>query len=77
MIRNHKCGEFKIAKRMIKTNQVIISEQCLRNGDVVVAVSDEDNKIAWRSYHKNLQKKEFEWDRNSLSEADAVSNASR
>ena len=41
---DQKCDMFKIAKRMDKTNQDIIGEQCIRNGDGVLAVSDEDKK---------------------------------
>ena len=36
----------KIAKRMVNGNQFIISEQCTRNDDVVLAVSDEGTKVA-------------------------------
>ena len=35
---------------MIKTNQDIIVEQCFWNVDDVLAVSDEDKKIAWKSF---------------------------
>ena len=35
---------FKIAKRMVKTNQGIIGEQCKRNDDGVLTVSDEGRK---------------------------------
>ena len=35
----------KIAKRMVKINQDILSEQCIRSDDVVLAVSDEDKKV--------------------------------
>ena len=64
-----KGNVFKIAKKMVKTKQDIIGEECIRNGDVL-AVSDEDKKIAWKSYHKNLLKTEFAWNSNILSQAD-------
>ena len=35
----------KIAKRMVKINQDILGEQCIRSDDVVLAVSDEDKKV--------------------------------
>ena len=60
MLRDdQKCDVFKIGKRMVKTNQDIIGEQCIRNDDGLLAVTDEDKKVAW--------------DRNSLSQADTVS----
>ena len=36
---------FKTAKRMVKTNQDITGEQCFRNDDGVLTVSNEDKKI--------------------------------
>ena len=35
---------------MGKSNQDIIGEQCIRNNHTVLEVSDEDKKIAWKSY---------------------------
>ena len=64
---DQKCYVLKIAKRMVKTNQDIIGEQCIRNDDGVLAVSDEDKKIAWKSYYEDL----FTWDRNSLTQTTA------
>ena len=63
---------FEIAKRVIKTNQDIVSEQCIRNFDDVLAGSDEDRKMAWESYEKLLNT-EFARDKSSLSEADPAS----
>ena len=41
---NQKCDVSETAKRMIKTNQVIISEHCIKHGDGLLAVSDGDEK---------------------------------
>ena len=37
---DQKCDVFQIAKRMVKTNQDIIGDQCLRNDDGALTVSD-------------------------------------
>ena len=37
-----KCDVFKIAKRMVKTNQDVIGKQCIRNNDGVLSVNDKD-----------------------------------
>ena len=58
---------FKIAKRIVKTNQDIVSGQCVGNVSDVPAVSYEDDKIYWRSYHEKPLIAEFAWYRNSLS----------
>ena len=54
-----KCDVFKIAKRMVKINQDIIGEQCIRNEDGVMEFSDKNKNIAWKSYHEKL------WERNN------------
>ena len=58
---------------MVKTNEDIIGEQCIRNDDVMLGVSDKEKKIAGQSDHEKLLNKEFAWNRYSLSQADAVS----
>ena len=52
---DQKCYVLKIAKRMVKTNQDIIGEQCIRNDDGVLAVSDEDKKIAWKIHYNPIK----------------------
>ena len=52
LIKNFICLRFKIPERMVKTSQHIIGEQCIRNDDGVLAVSDEDKKIVWKSYER-------------------------
>ena len=37
---------------MVKTNQDIICERYIRNGDDVLAISDEDKIIVRKSYHE-------------------------
>ena len=66
----------KIAKGLLKINQDIVSDQDIID-DGVLAVSDEDKKIAWRSYHKKLLNTEFAWDMNSLFQGYTVTGVSR
>ena len=49
---------FKISRRMVKTNQDIITDHCIRN-DGVLPVDDEEKKRAWKSYHEKLLNTEF------------------
>ena len=62
---DQKCDLFKIPKGMVKINQDIIGEQYTRNDHGVLAVSEEDKKRAWKSYHEKLFNVEFAWDRGS------------
>ena len=59
---------------MVKTNQDIIDEHCIRNDDGVPAVIDENMKLDWKSYHVKLLNTLFEWDESSWSHSDAVGN---
>ena len=47
---NQKGDLFKIAKRMVKTNQNIIGKQCIRNDEGVLTVSNKNKEIPWKSY---------------------------
>ena len=66
---------FRIAKTMVKDNRDIIGEQCIRNDDGVLAVTEEDKKVAWKSYYEGLLNTENQWDRKDLSEVDPVISA--
>lgn len=67
---------FKITTRMVKTNQNITDEHCIRN-DGVLIVSDEDKKITWNTYHEKLLNTKFAWDRSSFFLTDTVKGAPR
>ena len=58
--------DFKIS-RMVKTNQYVIGEECIRNDNDVLTVSNKDNKIAWKSHYEKLLNIESSWDRNDFS----------
>ena len=70
-----KCNVLKNYKKDNQNNQ-IIGEQCVENDDCVLSFIDEDKKITWNSYQEKLSNTEFSWDRNSLSQTDAVSSVS-
>ena len=54
------------------SGQDFFGEQNVRNDDCVLAATDVD-KITGKSYCEKLLNTKFVWDRNSLSQADAVS----
>ena len=60
---------FKIAIRIVKTNQGIIGRQCIGKDDLMLVVKIEDKKAPFIKYHGELLIAEFEWDNNSLSKA--------
>ena len=63
---------FKTTK-IVKTNEDLISEHCIRNYDGLLAVKDEYKKIASKKYCEKLLNIEFARDMNSLSQVDTVS----
>ena len=71
---DQKCDAFMIANCMVKTGQGIIDEQSMGNYDGVSAVTYEDKKIAWKSYHEKLLNTDFAWDKNILFQVDTVSS---
>ena len=71
---DQKCDAFMFAKCMVKTGQGIIGEQSIGNYDGVLAVTYEDKKIAWKSYHEKLLNTDFAWDQNILFQVDTVSS---
>lgn len=59
---------------MVKTNQGIIGEQCKISYIYVLAVKDKYTKIARKGHYEKLLNTEFEQDRNTLFQADIVSD---
>ena len=47
---DQRCDTFKITKSIVKVNQDVTGEHCIRTDVGVFAVSDEDKKIAQKSY---------------------------
>ena len=57
---------FKIAKQMMKTNQDVIGEKCVRNDRNELAITDKEKLIAWREHYEKLLNEEFDWDKDNL-----------
>ena len=72
---DQKLEVFRIAKAMVKDNRDIIGEQCIRNDAGILAVSEEDKKIAWKSYYQRLLNTENDWDKSNLSPVEPVHSA--
>ena len=51
---DQKCVVLKIAKSMAKTNQGIIGENCMRNDNSMLAVSNMYRKIACKSHLEKI-----------------------
>ena len=51
---------------MVKSNQDIIGEQCIKDDYDALTVNDEDKKVNWKSYKKLFGTAFFAWYKNSL-----------
>ena len=63
---------FRIAKEIVKTNQDIVGEKCIRTDDGELAINEQDKKNTWKCYYEKLLNTEFPWDREHLEMAKAV-----
>ena len=61
---------FKVAKQTVKTNQDVVGEQCVRDDMGNLAYTEDAKKKAWSSHYKHLLNIEFDWDQDSLSQAE-------
>ena len=52
---------FRIAKQMKRENQDILGDNCARNEEGNLAISDDDNKLAWVEHYQRLLNIEFPW----------------
>ena len=51
---DEKWSVFKIAKRMVQTNQDIIGEHCIKSYDGKLTVGDKEKKTAGKDYLEKL-----------------------
>ena len=58
--------------RVVKTDKDIIGEQCIKNVNGMLKISDEDKKITLKSYHEKLLHTELACNGNSFPGADTV-----
>ncbi len=67
-----KLDIFKVAKQTIKTNQDVVGEQCVRDDMGKLAYTEDAKKKAWSSHYKHLLNIEFDWDQDSLTQAEPI-----
>lgn len=63
---------FKVAKQMMKTNQDVVGEKCVRDDNGSLAFTDNAKKKAWKAHYQRLLNEEFEWNKDSLTQVDPV-----
>ena len=67
-----KLDIFKVAKQTIKTNQDVVGEQCVRDDMGKLAYTEDAKKKAWSSHYNHLLNIEFDWDQDSLTQAEPI-----
>ena len=57
---------FKIANQMVRTNQDVVGEKCIRNDAGILSLSDDEKMKAWVEHYARLLNVEFDWPSESL-----------
>ena len=58
---------FRIAKQMTSSNRDIVGDNCVKNDNGDLAMSDSDKLIAWQEHYERLLNEEFPWNKDDLS----------
>ena len=59
---------FRIAKQMMRENQDVMGEKCVKNDEGELALTPEAKKAAWKQHYGGLLNVEFPWNSEELSE---------
>ena len=52
---------FRIAKQMMRENQDVMGEKCVKNDEGELALTPEAKKAAWKQHYEGLHNVEFPW----------------
>ena len=63
---------YRIARQMKRENQDIVGENCVRNDANELALTDEQQMVAWVQHHREILNVEFPWPKNLLPEVPPV-----
>ena len=64
---------FKMAKILVEKNKDVVGGGCIKDEKGKIVVEEERVRDVWAAYYEKLLNEEFDWNRNELSDADAVS----
>ena len=67
---------FAAVKQMISKNKDVVGGGCVKDAGGNIVVESERLKDTWRSHFEKLANEEFNWDKNSLGDVQAVSGPS-
>ena len=59
---------FRIAKQMMRENQDVMGEKCVKNDEGKLALTPEAKKAAWKQHYGGLLNVEFSWNPEELSD---------
>ena len=63
---------YRIARQMDRENQDIVGENCVRNADGGLSITDEEKMKTWVKHHYDLLNDEFDWPKELLPEVAPV-----
>ena len=62
-----------MAKILVEKNKDVVGGGCIKDEKGKIVVEEERVRDVWAAYYEKLLNEEFDWNRNELSDADAVS----
>jgi hypothetical protein len=63
---------FRVAKQIVGRNRDVVGSGCAKDTDGKIVVEEEELMEVWRAYYNKLANEEFPWNRDTLTEVDAV-----
>jgi hypothetical protein len=64
---------FRVVKQMVEKNRDVVGDGCIKDENGNVVVEQEDIMEVWRKHFEKVSNEEFDWERDSLDAALAVS----
>ena len=67
---------FRVAKQIVKKNQDVVGGGCVKDTEGKIVFEEEKLMEVWRAHYDKLSNEEFPWNRDTLTEVNAVSGPS-
>ena len=64
---------FRVAKQIAKNNRDVVGGGCIKDTNGKIVVNEDEQMEVWRAHYDKLSNEEFPWNKDTLTEVDAVS----
>ena len=63
---------FGLAKQLVSENRDVVSASCVKDDDGKIVVEEDKLMEVWRAHYDKISNEEFAWERNGLTNVNAV-----